>query len=152
MIDGSPSELGDRLAAVVAPGEPFVRGDLAENLAVLTDRPLERAALTAIREACSLDEVAEALGDRLIERNGDPLTPFHRLLILIARVIPSSYRLVVVVDPMPWVNAVRGELWRSAVVRASVGRTAIWLTPDRDLASRASFVVQYRHGALRSAE
>ena len=59
--------------------------------------------------------------------------------------------MVVVVDPMPWVNAVRGELWRSAVVRASVGRTAIWLTPDRDLAARASHVVEYRQGALRAA-
>ena len=152
MIDGAPLEIGDRLAAVVAPGEPFVPGDLAENLAVLSDRPLDRAALTAIREACSLDEVAEALRDRPIARDGDPLTPFHRLLVLVARVIPSSYRLVVLVDPMPWVNAVRGELWRSAVVRASVGRTAIWLTPDRDLAARASHVVQYRHGALRSVE
>jgi hypothetical protein len=152
MIDGSPLEVGDRLVAVVAPGEPFVPGDLAKNLAVLADHHLERAALTAIREACSLEEVADALGDRLIERGGDPLTPFHRLLVLIARVLPSSYRLVVVVDPMPWVNAVRGELWRSAVVRASVGRTAIWLTPDRHLAARASHVVQYRHGALRSVE
>jgi hypothetical protein len=152
MIDGSPLETGDRLAAVVAPGEPFIPGDLAQNLAVLSDRPLDRAALTAIREACSLDEVAEALGDRSIARDGDPLTPYHRLLVLIARVIPSSYRMVVVVDPMPWVNAVRGELWRSAVVRASVGRTAIWLTPDRNLTARASNVVQYRHGALRSVE
>ena len=74
MIDGSPVETGDRLAAVVAPGEPFVAGDLATNLAVLSDRPLDRAALTAIREACSLDEVAEMLGDRLIARDGDPLT------------------------------------------------------------------------------
>ena len=76
----------------------------------------------------------------------------HRLLVLAARVIPSSYHVVVVVDPMPWVNAVRGELWRSAVVRASVGRTAVWLTPDRDLASRASHVVEYRQGALRRAQ
>ena len=53
---------------------------------------------------------------------------------MVARVIPSSYHLLVVVDPMPWVNAVRGELWRSAVVRASVGRLAIRPTSDRDLA------------------
>jgi hypothetical protein len=38
------------------------------------------------------------------------------------------------------------------VVRASVGRTAVWLTPDRDLAVRAGLVVEYRHGALRSVE
>lgn len=150
MFDGSPAEVGERLAAVVAPGEMFVRGDLVANLSVLADRPLERGALTAIREACSLNEVAEALADRPIERDGNPLTTFHRLLVLVARVIPSSYRVVVVVDPMPWVNAVRGEVWRTAVVRASVGRTAIWLTPDRELAERAGLVLEYRHGALRS--
>ena len=92
----------------------------------------------------------EALGDRAIERDGSPLTPFHRLLVLVARVIPSSYRVVVVVDPMPWVNAVRGEVWRTAVVRASVGRTSIWLTPDRELAERADLGLEYRHGALRT--
>jgi hypothetical protein len=150
MIDGSPLEVECRLAAVVAPGEAFIPGDLVTNLSALTDRPLERGAVAAIHEACSLNEVAEALGDRSIDGDGNPLTPFHRLLVLVARVIPSSYRLVVVLDPMPWVNAVRGELWRAAVVRASVGRTAIWLTPDRDLASRASFVVEYREGALRT--
>jgi predicted ABC-type transport system involved in lysophospholipase L1 biosynthesis ATPase subunit len=151
MIDGSPLELGDRLTAVVAPGESFVPGDLVTNLSALTDRPLERGAIAAIHEACSLNEVVEALGDRSLDGDGNPLTPFHRLLVLIARVVPSSYRVVVVVDPMPWVNAVRGELWRTAVVRASVGRTAIWITPDRELASRAHHVVEYRHGALRSA-
>jgi hypothetical protein len=113
---------------------------------------LERGAIAAIYDACALNEVAESLGDLLIDRDGGPLTPFHRLLVLMARVIPSSYRVVVVVDPMPWVNAMRGELWRTAVVRGSVGRTAIWLTPDRDLAARASHVVQYRHGALRQIE
>ena len=150
MIDGSPLGIGDRLAAVVAPGEAFISGDLVTNISALTDRPLERDAAAAIHEACSLNEVVEALGDRSIDRDGSPLTPFHRLLVLMARVIPSSYRVVVVVDPMPWVNAVRGELWRTAVVRASVGRSAVWLTPDRDLATRASHVVEYRHGALRS--
>jgi hypothetical protein len=149
MVDGSSPEVEGRLAAVVAPGEEFVVGDLVANLSVLTDRSLERSALAAIHEACSLNEVVEALGDRSIERDGSPLTPFHRLLVLAARVIPSSYRIVVVVDPMPWVNAVRGELWRAAVVRASVGRTSIWLTPDRELAERATLVVEYRHGALR---
>ena len=105
--------------------------------------------MTAIREACSLNEVVEALGDRSLESDGSPLTPFHRLMVLAARVIPSSYHLMVVVDPMPWVNAIRGELWRSAVVRASVGRTSVWLTPDRDLAVRANLVLEYRQGALR---
>jgi hypothetical protein len=151
MVDGAPLEVGAGLAAVVAPGEPFIPGDLVTNLAALADRPLERSAVTAIREACSLSEVAEALADRSLDRDGSPLVPFHRLMVLAARVIPSSYHLVVVVDPMPWVNAVRGELWRSAVVRASVGRTAIWLTPDRDLAARAGQVVEYRQGALRRA-
>ena len=125
MVDGAPFEVGVSLTAVVAPGEPFIPGDLVTNLAALADQPLERGAVTAIREACSLSEVAGALGDRSLERDGSPLIPFHRLLVLAARVIPSSYHLVVVVDPMPWVNAVRGELWRSAVVRASVGRTAL---------------------------
>jgi putative ABC transport system ATP-binding protein len=152
MVDGAPLEVGVPLTAVVAPGEPFIPGDLVTNLGALADRPLERSAVTAIREACSLSEVTEALGDRSLERDGGPLTPFHRLLVLAARVIPSSYHLVVVVDPMPWVNAVRGELWRSAVVRASVGRTAIWLTPDRDLAARAGQVVEYRQGALRRVD
>ncbi|MCW8983742.1 MAG: hypothetical protein OQK55_00240, partial [Thermoanaerobaculales bacterium] len=152
MVDGAPFEVGVSLTAVVAPGEPFIPGDLVTNLAALADRPLERSAVTAIREACSLSEVAEALGDRSLERDGSPLTPFHRLLVLAARVIPSSYHLVVVVDPMPWVNAMRGELWRSAVVRASVGRTAIWLTPDRHLAARANQVLEYRQGALRRAD
>ena len=60
--------------------------------------------------------------------------------------------LLVVVDPMPWVNAVRAEQWRSAVVRASVGRTAVWLTADRDLASRAGQVLEFRQGSLRQAD
>ena len=152
VVDGGPLKVGETLAAVVAPGEPFIPGSLVTNLSVLAEQPLERAAIAAIREACSLNEVVEALGDRSLENDGNPLTPYHRLLVMVARVIPSSYHLLVVVDPMPWVNAVRGELWRSAVVRASVGRTAIWLTPDRDLATRANQVVEYRQGALRRAE
>jgi ABC-type transport system involved in cytochrome bd biosynthesis fused ATPase/permease subunit len=152
MLDGSPLESGLRLVAVVAPGEAFVAGDVVRNLAALCDGPLERGAVAGLYEACSLNEVVEALGDRPLGEDGSPLSPYHRLLVLAARVIPSSYHVVVVVDPMPWVNAVRGELWRSAVVRASVGRTAIWLTPDRDLASRASQVVEFRQGALRRAQ
>jgi ABC-type transport system involved in cytochrome bd biosynthesis fused ATPase/permease subunit len=152
MVDGAQVETGDQLAAVVAPGEKFVAGNLVKNLAALADQPLERGAIVAIRETCSLNEIVEALGDRSIENDGSPLTPYHRLLVLVARVIPSSYRMLVVVDPMPWVNAVRGELWRSAVVRASVGRTAIWLTADRDLAVRANQILVYRQGALRSVD
>lgn len=149
-LDGSPLTIGSRLVAVVAPGEAFIEGALVENLAALCDAPLDRGEVAALRESCSLNEVTEFLGDRLLAGDGSPLSPFHRLLVLAARVIPSAYHVVVVVDPMPWVNSVRGELWRSAVVRASVGRTAIWLTPDRDLASRASYLVEYRHGALRA--
>ena len=151
-VDGSPLRAGDRLVAMVAPGEPFVPGGLNVNLAALSDRPLDRAAVAAVREACSLTEVAEELGDRPIAVDGEPLTAYHRILVLVARVIPSPYRLLVVVDPMPWVNAVRGELWRTAVVRASVGRTSIWITPDRDLANRAALVMEYRQGALRRVE
>jgi predicted ABC-type transport system involved in lysophospholipase L1 biosynthesis ATPase subunit len=148
-VDGSPLRVGERLVALVAPGEPFVSGGLSGNLAALGDRPLDRAASAAVREACSLTEVAEALGDRPLATDGEPLSVFHKMLVLVARVIPSSDRLLVVVDPMPWVNAMRGELWRTAVVRASVGRTSIWITPDRDLAGRATLVMEYRQGALR---
>jgi predicted ABC-type transport system involved in lysophospholipase L1 biosynthesis ATPase subunit len=150
-VDGSPLEEGSRLVAVMAPGETFITGDLVSNLAALCDAPLQRGEVAALHDACSLNEVVAALGDRPLDADGSPLSPYHRLLVLAARVIPSSYHMVVVVDPMPWVNAVRGELWRSAVVRASVGRTAIWLTPDRDLAARASQVVEFRQGALRRA-
>ncbi len=149
MVDGSPLGRGDRLVAVVAPGEPFIPGDLVSNLGALADRPLDRPAVTALREACSLDEVVEELGDRRLEADGSPLDPYQRMLVLVARVIPSSYRLLVVVDPMPWVSAGRSERWRSALVRASVGRTTVWLTPDRDLAACANHVMEYRQGALR---
>ncbi len=148
-VDGSPLRVGERLVALVAPGEPFVSGGLSGNLAALGDRPLDRAAAAAVREACSLTEVAEALGDRPLATDGEPLSVFHKMLVLVARVIPSAYRVLVVVDPMPWVNAMRGELWRTAVVRASVGRTSIWITPDRELAGRATLVMEYRQGALR---
>ena len=151
-IDGSPVATGSRLVAVVAPGEAFSEGAFVDNLAVLCDGPLGRTEIAALHEACSLNEVTEVLGGRSLAEDGSPLSPYHRLLVLAARVIPSSYHIVVVVDPMPWVNAVRGELWRSAVVRMSVGRTAIWLTPDRDLASRASQMLEYRQGALRAAD
>ncbi len=150
-FDGSPLRSGEILVAVVAPGEDFIDGDLRSNVAILCDGPLDGGSYAALSEACSLNEVSEALGSQLIEIDGSPLSAFHRMLVLTARVIPSPFRLVVVVDPMPWVNAVRGELWRSAVVRASVGRTSVWLTPDRGLAERASMVLEFRQGALRRA-
>lgn len=148
-IDGAPMRVGQRLVAVVAPGENLVPGDLLSNLSVLSEGRLDRGAVAALHDACSLNEVTEALRGRRLTGDGTPLSPYHKLLVLAARVIPSPYRVLVVVDPMPWVNAVRGELWRSAVVRASVGRTSIWITPDRDLAARASLVLEYRQGALR---
>ena len=86
---------------------------------------------------------------RLDDLAGEPLCDLHRMLVLAARVVPSSYHLLLVVDPVPWVNPVRGEIWRRALVRASVGRTAIWITSDRQLAARASQVMELRQGALR---
>jgi ABC-type transport system involved in cytochrome bd biosynthesis fused ATPase/permease subunit len=148
-IDGAPMRVGERLVAVVAPGEDLVPGDLLGNLSILSESRLDRGAVAALHDACSLNEVTEALRGRRLTGDGTPLSPYHKLLVLAARVIPSPYRVLVVVDPMPWVNAVRGELWRSAVVRASVGRTSIWITADRDLAARASLVLEYRQGALR---
>jgi hypothetical protein len=56
---------------------------------------------------------------------------------------------VVVVDPTPWVNPVRAEIWRHALVRASVGRTALWVTADRTLARAADRAVELRHGTLQ---
>ena len=149
MVDGAPLEAGERMVAMVAPGEVFLPADLETNLGALAQETLDRGTLTAVHDACSLAEAAEAVGDRVIAADGTPLSPFHRLLVLVARVIPSSYRLLVVVDPMPWVDVVRGESWRAAIVRTSVGRTAIWITSDRDLAQRATHIMEYRQGALR---
>lgn len=151
-IDGVPIEPDDRLVAVVAPGERFVVGSVQDNVGTMSEDVPERATLTAVTEACGLDDVAEALGEAVLAPDGAPLEPAHRLLLLAARVIPSHYRIVVVVDPMPWVNAVLGQRWRSAVVRASVGRTAVWITPDRELASRADRVVQFRANAFRAVD
>ena len=97
----------------------------------------EPETLAAVGEACSIDEVAQALGDALIDEKGAPLSAHHRLLLLAGRVVPAEYRVPVVPAPVCWLNAVQGELWRAAVVRASVGRTALWITTDRDLAARA---------------
>jgi len=149
LVDGMPVKAGDRLVAVVAMGETFVPGGIALNVGALCVEAPDREALEAVSEACSLAEVADALGDGSIGADGAPLDVQHRVLVLAARVIPSSYRLVVVVDPMPWVNAVRGEIWRTAVVRASVGRTSIWFTADRELANRANRVVELKQGTLR---
>jgi predicted ABC-type transport system involved in lysophospholipase L1 biosynthesis ATPase subunit len=149
LLDGTPCEVGDRLVAVVAPGESFVAGSLEDNVTVLCDQAVEVDTMVAVRDACSLQEVEAELEDRDLATDGTPLSAFHRLLVLAARVIPSQYRVVCVVDPMAWVNAVRGEVWRAAVVRASVGRTAIWITADRDLAARADQVLELRNGSLR---
>ncbi len=139
---------GEPVAAVIAPGEPFVAGSVDDNLAAMVTGELSEAARAAVEEACALDEVrAEAAGSTLAV-DGTPLAPFHRLLLQAARVIPSHYRIVVVVDPEPWVNRVRAELWRSAIVRASTGRTAVWITSDRELAARAEHRFEWRHGRL----
>lgn len=152
LVDGVPVKASDRLFAVAGPGEKFVPGGIALNVGALCADELEHSALEAVSGACALSEVADALGDGWLTATGAPLEVHHRLLVLAARVIPSDYRLVVVVDPMPWVNAVRGEIWRTAVVRASVGRTAIWITADRELASRANQVMEFKQGALRSVD
>ncbi len=148
MVDGAPAPSGGRLVAMVAVGERFLDGDLERNLAALSDRPIDRARLGAVFEVAFLNEIP---GGRkgLVSEAGEPMSPFHRLLVLAARVIVSDYRLVVVVDPSPWVDAVRGERWRAVVVRASTGRTAVWMTADRELASRASRAVELRDGVLR---
>jgi len=36
-------------------------------------------------------------------------------------------------------------------VRASVGRTAVWITADRSLAVRADRVLEWQHGNLKPA-
>jgi hypothetical protein len=151
-VDGVPVEGNDCLVAVVGPGETLLPGGVADNLGALCCDPPSPEALTAAREACALDEVEDALGDGVMAADGSPLEVYHRMLLITARVLPSHYRVLVVVDPMPWVNAVRAERWRSAVVRASVGRTAVWLTPDRDLAARAGQVFEFRQGSLRRVD
>jgi predicted ABC-type transport system involved in lysophospholipase L1 biosynthesis ATPase subunit len=150
-VDGVELTAEDRLVALVARGEAFVVGDLERNLSALCDEPVAGSTVAAVREACALDEVEQERAGIELKADGAPLADVHRLLLLAARVMPSSYRVLVVVDPVPWVNAVRAELWRSAVVRASLGRTAIWITSDRDLARRAGSTVELRAGTLRSA-
>jgi ABC-type multidrug transport system fused ATPase/permease subunit len=151
-VDGTPMEAGDRLVAVVALGERFVDGDLETNIGALCDELPEREAIVSAVEACSLAEAVESLDEALITFEGEPLSILQRLQVAAARVIPSDYRILVALDPMPWTNPVRGELWRSSVVRASIGRTAVWITPDRDLAARADRAVVFRGGSLRPME
>ncbi len=148
-IDGVPLSEGETLVALVASGEPFIAGDLDENLAALCDEELDDGTTVAVMEACSLGEITEIMEDRQLSVRGEPLPALDRLVLLAARVIPSEYRLLVVVDPQLWVNTVRGEVWRGSVVRASVGRTAIWITTDRELAHRATHTKQLRHGRLQ---
>ena len=147
VVDGAELR-GERVAAVIGPGEPFVAGSVDDNLAACISGPLTDAARAAVEEACALDEVREELAGGTLAANGSPLSPFHRLLLQAARVIPSHYRVVVVIDPEPWVNRVRAEMWRSAIVRASTGRTALWVTPDRQLAARAERRFEWQHGRL----
>jgi len=148
-IDGVPPAEDEALVAVVGLAEPFLVSDLAENVAALSDASLDSDQKAAVREACALAEVEEALEGAPICEDGRPLDPHHRLMVQLARVVVSHYRLLIVVDPMVSVNPVRGELWRAAVVRTSVGRTAVWVTPDRELAQRAERVLVLRHGTLR---
>lgn len=150
-IDGGPLAPGDRLTAVIGPGEIMVVGSLDDNLGALRAEMPDRAALGAARDACGLSEVAAVLNGRSIATDGEPLTIYHRLLVLAARVLVSHYRIVVVVDPEPWVDSRRGNLWRAALVRASVGRTAIWITGDPELADRADHVHELADGVLRAS-
>ncbi len=145
-IDGEPVGEGERLVAVVAPGEPMLPGGVEPNLLALSSGPVTESQRTAAVESCSLDEVSEAL------ERGDGLGVLHALLLQAARVMVSHYRVVVVMDPSPWVNTVLGEIWRRAVVRASVGRTAVWITADRELAARADRVLVLRAGVLAEEE
>jgi ABC-type transport system involved in cytochrome bd biosynthesis fused ATPase/permease subunit len=149
LIDGGPVESVDRLVAVVGPGEPFVEGGLDHNLGALRDEPPDRAARGAARDACGLAEVVGELAGRSMAVDGSPLSIYHRLLVLAARVLVSHYRVVVVLDPAPWVDLGRKDVWRAALVRASVGRTSIWITGDPELADRAEYVHEFRGGALR---
>lgn len=141
-IDGAPPGREERLAALIAPGEAFVVGDLVTNLGVLRDEPLDRAAIGAARDACGLDEAVRTLDGGVLAADGAPLSRLNRLLVLTARVLVSHYRIVVVVDPEPWVDARQSEIWRAALVRASVGRTAVLITSDPELADRADHVLE----------
>jgi ABC-type transport system involved in cytochrome bd biosynthesis fused ATPase/permease subunit len=149
-VDARPVTPEDGVVTVVAPGEAFLAGSMETNLGALVEaEALSRDQTAALHEAFGLGEVETALAGRALQPDGAPLGQYHRLLLLAARVVPSSYRVLVVVDPRPWVNAVRAEVWRNAVVRASVGRTAVWVTEDPELVRSADEVWTLRHGALR---
>lgn len=148
-VDGTPLVEGERLVALVAFGVPFLPADLEENLAALCDEHPDRQTIGAVIEACGLDEVAELLDGAPLAGDGAPLAPVHRLQVAAARVLPSDYRVLVVVDPSPWTDPVRRELWRRSIVRASLGRTAVWFTADRELASRADRAMTLANGTLR---
>lgn len=149
MLDGNPLEPGEALVAVVAEGESFLVGDLESNLAALCEAPLGQSESTAVIEACGLGPIVDELGSRSLEIDGSPLERIDRLLLLTARIIPSHYRVMIVSDPSLWTSSQLRERWRQALVRSSVGRTAIWLTRDPDLAQRASQALVLENGALR---
>lgn len=149
LIDGRVVEREERLVAVVAPGEPMLPGGVEENLAALCGAPVPESQHVAACEACSLGEVSTTIAE---DGQDEGLLSLHGLLLQAARVMVSHYRIVVVLDPSPWVNTVRGEIWRRAVVRASVGRTALWMTSDRELAGRADRVFVMKAGAIAQEE
>jgi predicted ABC-type transport system involved in lysophospholipase L1 biosynthesis ATPase subunit len=137
VIDGVPLEPDDRLVAVVAPGDPFIAGSLVANLGALAGRELEPAQVRAAVESCGLSDARDRLGEGDLDPSGAPLEPAERMLVAVGRALVSHARIVVVADPRPWVDEAAAEQWRRAIVRASVGRTALWLTTDRQLARRA---------------
>ncbi len=149
--DGEPVKAEDLLSAFIGMGEEFVPGGIDENLAVLLDEDLSQGARAGIWQACALDEVAQELDGASIQTDGSPLSHFHRLLVEAARIIPSTYRILIAVDPMHWVNPVHGGLWRAALIRACLGRTSIVLTADRELAECMDRIMFFRHGRLSEA-
>jgi len=148
-LDGEVIGEDSRLCVLISQGEPFLPGSLEANLEVFLDRSLGAGAHAGVWEACALSDVATELDGRLLDADGEPLDRFHRMLVQAARVIPSPYRVVIAVDPVPWVNPVRGALWRAALIRACLGRTSVVLTPDRELADCMDRVLLFRHGNIR---
>jgi len=148
-LDGEIIGENAGLCVLIAAGEGFLPGSLDTNLEVFLDRPLPAGVRAGVWEACALSDVAAELDGRPLDSDGEPLHIFHRMLVQAARVIPSSYRVVIAVDPLPWVNPIRGALWRSALLRACLGRTSVVLTPDRELAKCMDQIMLFRHGSLR---
>jgi ABC-type transport system involved in cytochrome bd biosynthesis fused ATPase/permease subunit len=151
LVDGAELRPGERLVSVIAPGEGFVPGSLDGNLAVSRDDEPDRATIHAARDACGLSGVIDELDGRPLAADGSPLSPFHRSLVLAARALVSHCRILVVVDGSLWIDARSKAIWRAAVVRASVGRTAIWITDDAELADRADHVHDLVDGAMRTS-